>query len=75
MAGALSSLALSLRRTTLAAVILALLLSGLGLVVFPGALAEWQGELPGLAGVAVVLGLYAILAWWGSAPWPRWARR
>src|SRR5258708_933140 len=67
MPDTLSPLAVSIRRATLPATILALLLAGLGLLVYPGAWAEWQGALPGLAGVTIVLGLYAILAWWGSA--------
>jgi hypothetical protein len=56
-----------LRRVFLAGVGLAVLLAGLGLLVYPTALAEWQSMLPGLAAVIIVLGAYALLGAWGTS--------
>jgi hypothetical protein len=54
------------RRAWIFAAILAALLAGVGLLVFPAALVEWQGTLPGLAAVLIVLCAYALLGAWGA---------
>jgi hypothetical protein len=56
----LSPLSQTLRRAVLLAALLALLLAGLGFLVYPGAQAAWQDCLPGLVAVAIVLAVYAV---------------
>jgi hypothetical protein len=63
----LSPLSQTLRRAVLLAALLALLLAGLGFLVYPGAQAAWQDCLPGLVAVAIVLAVYAVLGGWGAA--------
>jgi len=62
-----SPLALNVRRAIALGALLALLLAGLGFLVYPGAQAEWRSSLPGLIAVTIVLGLYAGLGGWGLA--------
>lgn len=57
----------AVRRAWICAVGLAVLLAGLGLRVFPSALAEWKSTLPGFAAVIIVLCGYALLGAWGAA--------
>lgn len=67
MAISQDALATVLRRTLVFATVLAAVLVGAGLLVFPGTLLDWKGTLPGLAGVAAVLGAYAVLGRRGIA--------
>lgn len=56
-----------LRRMFICAALLAALLVGVGLFVFPAARTEWRGTLPGLAGVGIVLVGYALFGVWGTS--------
>ena len=60
-------LAPAVRGTWICAAIVAALLTSLGLLMFPAALAEWQRTLPGLAAVIIVLSSYSLLGAWGAA--------
>jgi hypothetical protein len=61
-----SPLAVAARRGWVSAAIVAVLLVGLGLRVFPRTLTDWKGTLPGLAAVTAVLCAYALLGIWGA---------
>jgi hypothetical protein len=75
MAPSPAALARPLRRAWICAVGLAVLLVGLGLLVFPSALVDWRSTLPGLAAVLIVLGGYALLGAWGAPRLERAGRR